>query len=218
MEEIFHNVFLDNGMLYTKNLVPGQRVYGEKLVMTARGELREWNPYRSKLAAAILKGLKTFPFKADSKVLYLGAAQGTTASHVSDIVDKGYVVCVEISPKAMEELVPLAQSRPNIIPVLGDANKPGEYAKYALKVNVIYQDVAQPNQAKILLRNASFLDPGQYALLCIKSRSINSVADPTKVIREELESVSDGFFVRNVIDLEPYHKDHAMAICEKKLS
>ena len=151
-------------------------------------------------------------------MLYLGAAQGTTASHVSDVVDKGYVICVDVSSKAMEELIPLCESRQNMLPVLGDANRPGEYAKYTLGINMIYQDVAQPNQAKILLKNASLLDPGEYAILCIKSRSIDVAEDPKKIIKKELESVSDGFFVREVIDLEPYHMDHALAVCEKKLS
>lgn len=53
---------------------------GEKI------EYRVWNPFRSKLAAAILGGIDQIHMPPGSKVLYLGAASGTTVSHVSDIV------------------------------------------------------------------------------------------------------------------------------------
>jgi fibrillarin-like pre-rRNA processing protein len=218
LRKLFHNVFIEGKRLFTLNLTPGKKIYGEKLLETDRGEVREWNPHRSKLAAAILNGLKNFPFKKDSNVLYLGAAQGTTASHVSDIVNKGSVVCVDVSSKAMEKLIPLCESRPNMIPVLADANNPGTYGRLAYKVNLLYQDVAQPNQDKIFLRNAVFLTPHNWGLLCVKSRSADVTKNPTQVVKEHLESVSDGFWVREVIRLEPFHKDHAMVVGERKLS
>ena len=37
-----------------------------------------WNPYRSKLAAAMINGLENMQIKAGSTVLYLGTATGTT--------------------------------------------------------------------------------------------------------------------------------------------
>lgn len=49
-------------------------------------EYRIWNPFRSKLAAAIMAGIEDVWIRPKSKVLYLGAASGTTVSHVSDIV------------------------------------------------------------------------------------------------------------------------------------
>lgn len=59
---------------------------GEKI------EYRVWNPFRSKLAAAILGGIDEVHMPPGSKVLYLGAASGTTVSHVSDVV--GPVSCL----------------------------------------------------------------------------------------------------------------------------
>lgn len=53
---------------------------GEKI------EYRVWNPFRSKLAAAILGGVDKIYMPPGSKVLYLGAASGTTVSHVADVV------------------------------------------------------------------------------------------------------------------------------------
>jgi fibrillarin-like rRNA methylase len=53
---------------------------GEKI------EYRVWNPFRSKIAAAIVGGIENIYFKPGSKLLYLGAASGTTVSHCSDLV------------------------------------------------------------------------------------------------------------------------------------
>ena len=45
-----------------------------------------WNPFRSKLAAGIVGGIENIYMQPGSKVLYLGAASGTTVSHVADLV------------------------------------------------------------------------------------------------------------------------------------
>lgn len=77
--------------LVTLNLVPGSEVYGEKRISVEgengeKVEYRVWNPFRSKLAAAILGGVDQIHMRPGSKVLYLGAASGTTVSHVADLV------------------------------------------------------------------------------------------------------------------------------------
>jgi len=87
MENIYECKYMDGTTrLCTKNLAVGYRVYGERLVRYKDVEYREWNAFRSKLAGAIMKGLKYNPIYRGSKVLYLGIASGTTASHISDIV------------------------------------------------------------------------------------------------------------------------------------
>lgn len=79
-------------MLVTKNLVPGESVYGEKRISIDGGvegtkvEYRVWNPFRSKLAAGILGGVEDIFIAPGKKVLYLGAASGTSVSHVADVV------------------------------------------------------------------------------------------------------------------------------------
>ena len=88
---IHPGVFIVRGKsdaLATKNLVPGKSVYGEKLIeiKTEGIEYRAWNPFRSKLASAIIGGVDNIPIQPGTKVLYLGAASGTSVSHVSDIV------------------------------------------------------------------------------------------------------------------------------------
>src|SRR5207247_11095076 len=72
--------------LATRSLTPGTTVYGEDIVRIGDEEFRIWDPFRSKLAAAILKGLSQVAIVTGKKVIYVGAASGTNASHVSDIV------------------------------------------------------------------------------------------------------------------------------------
>ena len=112
-----------NRRLYTINLSPGKRVYDEQLVKQNNIEYREWDPYGSKLAAAILNGCNNIFLRKDDVVLYLGSASGTTASHVSDIVGKdGFVFAVDIAPRVMRDLIFNCEERGNIAPILADAN------------------------------------------------------------------------------------------------
>ena len=118
MKEVFKGVFGEGMRLYTRNAVKGFKVHGEKLVQGKDGEYREWNPFQSKLGAAIALGMKEFPFKQGTKVLYLGAAHGVTPSFVSDIVGKkGEVYCIEIAPIAMRDLIRVCEQRENMIPI-----------------------------------------------------------------------------------------------------
>ncbi len=217
IKQILEGVYEVGRALATKSLAPGKQVYNEKLLKTEEGELRVWNPYRSKLSAAIKKGLKTFPFKKDSKVLYLGASTGTTASHVSDIVGKsGEIYAVEIAPQPMKSLLRVADERENVIPIHGDARKPSEYEEVG-KVDVIYQDVAQPDQDEILIANAKmFLKNGGIAMICIKSQSIDVTLEPKKVFERVLEKLEKHFEVLEKIKLEPYDKDHLFVVLRFK--
>jgi fibrillarin-like pre-rRNA processing protein len=195
----------------TMNLDTGVPVYGERLVQQSGQEFRVWDPYRSKLSAAFLKGLVAFAFSPDISVLYLGASSGTTASHVSDLVGaNGMVYCVEFAPRVMRDLVQVCTNRQNMVPILADAGHPESYLIVPQLVDVIYQDVAQPHQAKILVKNAQrFLQPGGTIYLAIKSRSIDVTAKPTRVFqREEKILTQSGFTVVDRIALNPYSADH----------
>ncbi|ASJ10201.1 fibrillin [Thermococcus sp. P6] len=213
-------VFVDEDgseKIATKNLVPGQRVYGERVVNWNREEYRIWNPRRSKLAAALLNGLRNFPIKPGSRVLYLGVASGTTASHVSDIVGpEGMVFGVEFSPRVLRELVPLVDERRNLVPILGDATKPEGYRALVPKVDVIFEDVAQPSQAKILVDNAkAYLKRGGYGMISVKSRSIDVTKSPEQVFNEVEKELAEYFEIVERISLEPYEKDHALFVVRK---
>jgi len=199
--------------LATKNLVPGHRVYGERLFRFEGVEFREWNAFRSKFAAALLNGLAEQPVREGHSILYLGVASGTTASHVSDIVGpRGRVYGVDIAPRVLREFLMVADARKNLLPILGDARKPQEYRHVVELVNGIYADIAQPDQAAIVADNADmFLMDGGYLLLAIKARSIDVTKEPSEIYRREVNTLKErGFEIIDVVHLEPYDKDHAM--------
>ena len=215
MREIFPHVYEKYGKLYTKALSPVP-VYGEKFI-EYNGELyREWDVYRSKLAAAIKKGLKRFPITSRSAVLYLGASTGTTVSHVSDIAKDGIIFAVEISAKMMHSLLKVAEERKNIVPILADARHVEEYKDIG-SVDVLYQDVAQRDQTDILIKNAkAFLKPKGYAMYCIKSQSIDVKREAKEIFEEEISKLEKHFDILERIRLEPYDKQHLFLLMRKK--
>lgn len=213
LEEIFSGVYRLNGTLATKNLAPGKRVYGERLFTHNGTEYRHWDVYKSKLAGAIAKGLKSMPVKSGSMVLYLGAATGTTVSHISDIVgEDGAVFAVEFAQRSMRDLLRLCESRQNILPIFADARQPQQYEEHLQgeKVDLLYQDVAQPDQAEILIKNADkYLKDGGEAMLCIKSQSVDVTVAPEltyKKLVAQLEAA--GFTTIQTLILDPFDKDH----------
>ena len=198
----------------TENLAPGIQVYKERLVIQKKTEYRVWDPYRSKLASAIMNGIRTMPISYGTSVLYLGASTGTTVSHVSDMVGSGGVVfAVEHTSRVARELLDrVAAHRRNVIPVLQDARKPSEYFSVFGKVDVVYCDIAQPDQTRIAIANCQrYLKRGGHLLLAIKARSIDVARSPRDIFREE-ESRLDDFSVIYNVDLRPYHKDHSMVL------
>ena len=198
--------------LLTLNLAPGKKVYNEDLLLRGGAEYRTWDPFRSKLAAAILKGLPDDVVREGSRVLYLGASTGTTASHVSDLVGpEGLVIGVEFAPRVAREFVErVARERKNVIPFVADARDPSRYA--VSRVDVVYCDIAQPDQTEIALANCSMLlRKGGTLLLVVKSRSIDVLKEPGRVYAEERHKLEEaGFDVVGVYELSPFEKDHSL--------
>lgn len=219
VEKLFDGVFRVNGRLATKNLVEGKGVYGERRVVEKGVEYRLWEPSRSKLGAAVVKGLKVMPVAPGVKVLYLGASTGTTVSHVSDVLGrKGVVFAVEFSPVSMKNLISLCQVRENIFPLLADARMPQEYeADVDGKVDVVFEDVADPQQAEILVRNAEmFLKKGGFALVAVKAFCIDSSQEPSEVFARVRRELSQSFELIQRIDLNPFEKGHEFLVLKYK--
>lgn len=182
--------------------------YGEKVFEEGAERFREWTPWRSKLSAMLVKGYE-IDLEGNEKVLYLGAASGTTLSHLADIVDKGIFYAVEYSAKPFKKLLELAKIRENIIPIFGDASKPWEYSGIVEKVDLIYQDVSQKNQVEILKSNSDFfLKKDGMILMMVKAKSIDSTADAEEVFRVVLKEISKSFEILLSDSLEPFHKEH----------
>jgi fibrillarin-like pre-rRNA processing protein len=218
VKELFSGVYQIDEGLATRNLFPGKKVYGERLVRIGDEEFRLWSPRRSKLSAAIKKGLKKMPICGGLKVLYLGAASGTTASHVSDIIgEDGTLFCVESAVLPMKKLLRVCGKRDNMIPFLADANKPLLYAPFLEEVDLIYQDIAQKNQAHILTVNSDlYLGKRGSILLAVKSRSIDSTRKSRAVIPGEIAKLKPSFKIKEVVELAPFEKDHSLVLAEKR--
>ena len=215
LSELFEGVWKKDGLLLTQNLAPGKKVYDERLVSIQGIEYRSWNPNKSKLAAAILCGLNNFAFRKDSKVLYLGAATGTTPSHVSDIVREGIIYAIEFSPISMQSLLGLCEQRSNLIPLLNDARMPEKYSDIG-KVDVIYQDVAQPDQARILAINSDkFLRPNGIAYLCLKARSVDVSRSNKEIFADTERELKQSFEILERIGIEKFEGDHMFYVLGK---
>ncbi|MEE9565331.1 MAG: fibrillarin-like rRNA/tRNA 2'-O-methyltransferase, partial [Nitrosopumilaceae archaeon] len=210
MEDVKNNFFWvkvdGQEKLATENLVAGNQVYKEKLVNKKGIEYRVWDPFRSKLAAVIMNGLEIFPFKEKSKVLYLGVSTGTTISHISDIVGPGGIIFgVEHSSRVARDFLDrVASYRKNIIPIMQDARQPQQYFSVFGKVDVVYVDIAQPDQTEIAITNCKmYLKNEGYLFLVIKTRSIDVTKAPRKIIENEKKKLQTNFELEQVIDLMP---------------
>jgi fibrillarin-like pre-rRNA processing protein len=217
MKELFPGVYKEGKRMYTKNMVLGKRVYGEKLMKEGKVELREWSPTRSKLGAAILNGLKELQINGGAKVLYLGASTGTTPSHVSDIVGpSGIIYAVEFAERVFRNLTELCKDRKNIAPILADARKTEKYY-WIEECDVVFVDIAQPDEVDIAMRNADeFLKNNGTLMIAVKSQSIDVTKKPEQVYEQEKKKLEkSGYSIMQMINLEPYEHDHAMIVARR---
>src|SRR3989344_4821625 len=216
--KIFEVFMDDKWRLYTKNLTPGKTFFHETIVHDKNGELREWDPKRSKLAATIAKGATNIFIRKGSVVLYLGAAHGYTPSYISDIVGKeGFIFALDSAPRVVRDLVFLSNDRQNIAPILADAHHPEQFASGVTEVDIVYQDVAQRDQADIFLKNCDeFLVSGGYGLIAVKERSVDVTMRPKQVFEEVRRLIERKMAVVDFRVLEPFQKDHCFIIAKKK--
>jgi len=217
MDEIFPRVFRQGSKILTMNPLQGRRLFTEQLASVGGTEYRVWDPNRSKPAAAIAKGLRQFPLKPGSKVLYLGIASGQTASYFSNIIGpSGIVYGIEISERCFRELLPAAKALGNIMPILADARKPETYG-WVEPIDVIMEDVATNDQSEIMIRNAEkFLKKNGFAMMVIKSRSIDVTKEPDEIYKQEERKLSKHFRIVERVRLDPYEKDHMFYLMTPK--
>jgi fibrillarin-like pre-rRNA processing protein len=219
VEGLFWAQLRDKRWPATLSLAPGRSVYGELVLKQEGREFRVWDPFRSKLSAALLKGLEPMPVTMGSKVLYLGASTGTTVSHVSDLVGPtGLVFAVELAHRVARELLDnVVRYRRNVVPIIEDARNVDAYRVVYGGVDVVYCDIAQPDQTSIALSNCRrYLKKG-HLLLVVKARSIDSTRDPSEIVREESKKVEGGGLkVVQEMELDPFDKDHGMILAVKR--
>ncbi len=224
MKETLPGMWIKQGKIkkiLTKNLTPGKQFFDEELITDGKTEYRVLDPRRSKLGAAVAKGLHRSGFKKGSLVLYLGASHGLTPSYVSDIVgEDGFVICLDFAPRVVRDLVFVCEDRENMAPLLADAGKPEDFAdKIPGEVDVVYQDLAQKKQLEIFIANCDrFLKSGGHGLLAIKARSMDVTKHPKelfKQIKKQIEQHKD-YTLSDYRELDPFEKDHAFFVVKKK--
>ncbi len=218
MKQLFPGVFEHQNKLYTKNLVPKTRAYGEELLQIDGVEYRNWTPHKSKLAAAVKNGMRIFPFEKEQHVLYLGSAEGTTLSHLSDVLEgTGLLIGVDVSARTIPKLLKISEQRPHLIPILCDAGKPAEYPQEIREIlfDVLFQDIAQKNQTEIFIENLVLLKKNGFGLLVIKAPSIDSQQPAEKVIQEQIKILEKHVQIVQTVSLEPFEKKHALILCQK---
>ena len=221
----FFNVFTsgptEKSRLYTKNKDRGFRVYGERLIEYKDSEYREWDPFRSKLAALILENpIKNF-ITDDLNCLYLGASSGTTISHLSDILTNGIIYGVEFAERSIRQLIQNTSGRKNIIPIFADARYPEKFAKSLFsKIDLVYQDVSQPNQAEIAINNSNYyLNDEGLLVLAVKSQSIDSIQKSEYVYAEEKKILEKGGYeILESINIHKYAANHIVLLVKKRQS
>jgi fibrillarin-like pre-rRNA processing protein len=204
MEDIQPGIFREGESIFTE-AASTESVYGENFVEKDGEKFRQWEPSRSKAGAAVKKGVD-LGLEKNSEVLYLGAASGTTVSHFSDILTEGFVFAVEYSDTVIRNLVEVAESRGNIAPILANARNPEEYEDLVQKkVDLVFQDISQKDQAEILKKNVEiYLKNEGVALIAVKAQSISSTRAPEEVFSEVKDKLSEKFSILEETKLEPY--------------
>ena len=188
----------------------GEPVYGEP----TDGPWRLWDAGRSKLGAALELGLDT-GLDGGESVLYLGAASGTTVSHVADFCGPTYAV--EFAPRPTRDLVDVAAGRPNLFPLLKDARTPETYAHVVESgLDVLIQDVATRGQAHVAARNRQFLDEDGRLVAAIKARSEDVTRDPDAVFADVLDELRGSYEMLETARLDRYHDDHLAVVARPR--
>lgn len=204
--------------LFTKSIIPGKKFFAERTIKVKGDEYREINPERSKLGAAILKGLSQTGIKEGSTILYLGASHGYTPSYISDIVGReGFIFCLDFAPRVLRDLVFVCEARENMAPLLENALQPDNYKDKVPQVDVVYQDIAQRDQVGIFFDNCdAFLKQGGFGLLAIKPRSIDVTRKPKDIFKEVRAKLEKKLTIVDYKELDPYEADHAFFVVKKK--
>jgi fibrillarin-like pre-rRNA processing protein len=212
IDNVFFIELDGKNMLSTLTRFPGEDTFEYE-----GGLYRLWNPSVSKLSSMLNKGMKA-PLRKNSRILYLGAASGTTVSRVADIAAEGIVYAVEFAPRPARDLLKAIEYRENVVPIIADARYPEKYPPFIDSVDIIYQDVAQPDQAGIAVANADkYLVNEGILIMAIKAKSINSTGNIGDIFRNELEILETRFNIIDKMSLEPLHHNH-LAVMGKYLS
>lgn len=220
-------VKLENRAIWTLSADGSNKVYGETTRKNRKNIWRRWDPFRSKLGAAMIKS-KNHPEdllpEIGSTIVYLGAAHGTTISHIHDHIcgksnkNNGRLISVDISPRCLRDLNLLANRRPGIIPVLGDARKFETWSHLIPRgADWLFQDVSQAGQVDIFIKACkACLKKNSTALLSLKGASerFNQGGDEAIFLETEKKLIESGIKIVESIKLSGFEEQHMLFHCK----
>lgn len=228
MRPLSDSVLMEGRNIWTVNANPGVAIRGERLRKFRGVEHRRWDPNRSKLAAGILRTRKDpsdlLP-QSGSTVLYLGAGHGTTISHLHDHLCgtsnqyRGRLVAVDLAPRCLRDLTHLAEYRPGLVPVLGDARKFDAWGVLVpARVDWLFQDVAQAGQVRIFLSAVRrFLSKNGIGLLSLKAASErHEDGGDQDIFDSAIQQLSQEVEIIEHINLTGFEDQHALFIIRRR--
>ena len=197
--------------LWTETVGAPPSVFGERWTEVDGRTYRSFEPSRSKLASAVLKGWTGALPGPGERWLYLGAASGTTASYVADLVGPtGRVYALERSLRPFSRLLGLAERWPNLLPILGDARMPRTYSGLVPPVDGVYADIAQPDQVEIVRSHAELYlrGAGGRVLVALKTASMGRENSAAGHLARSEEALRPVLHLAPSVPLDPFHRAH----------
>ena len=191
--------------------------YKENLVEMNGKQYSIWNPYMSKLAAAIINGMEIFPILKKTKILYLDPTSEKTIKHISDIVGiNGKIFVVRnIMKNSKNFLEQIAKNRSNIFTIIPDKTNPARLTGMTEMVDVIYIDIAEHNQTEIAIQNCkNHLRIGGFLMLIVPTKNIDFTSNPSKKNQEERKKLQTSFDIIQEINLTDFFKEYSMVIAK----
>lgn len=225
---VSETVLLEGRNVWTVNANPGVAVRGESLRKFRGVEHRRWDPNRSKLGAGLLRTRNDPTLllpDAGSTVLYLGAGHGTTISHLHDHLCGaknrfgGRLVAVDLAPRCLRDLTYLAEHRPGLVPVLGDARKFDAWGVLIpSRIDWLFQDVAQAGQVEIFLSAVRrFLSQDGIGLLSLKAASErHNDGGDEDIFAAAIAQLSSEVELLEHINLTGFEDQHALFVVRRR--
>ena len=219
--------------LATKNMVKGTKTRKEKIVIVNNEEFLEWNPYKSKLAAAIRNGLQILPIIKNSKVVCINLLEESTMLHISNIVGSGgSVFVIDVNKNKKSFLNKLVNTHKNIIPIYDKVDELSFSSSITGKVDALYVDLPESEQIEQIVRNYGSLLKNEGFLMLVAKKDSDAILENDIVgwmaeqraglnkIREITAKLKSQFEIIQEINLginyamEPYHKLHAFILAQ----
>tara|TARA_B100000929_G_scaffold168927_1_gene133775 strand:- start:145 stop:819 length:675 start_codon:yes stop_codon:yes gene_type:complete len=216
-EVVFWVTVRNEKKLATLSNVSTNQDYEENLVEMNGKQYSIWNPYTSKLAAAIINGMEIFPILKKTKILYVDSATEKTVKHISNIVGiNGKIFLVRYIMKNSKNFSEqFVKNRSNIFTIIPDKTNTARLTGMTETVDVIYIDIAEHNQTESIIQNCkNHLKIGGFLMLIVPTKNIDFANNPSKKNQEERKKLQTSFDIIQEINLTDFFKEYSMVIAK----